>query len=136
VAQKTQPTGQSIAEFLGGIDDPRRRDDAATLVALLTEVTSEPPVIWTGGMVGFGRYAYRYASGHTGEWFRIGFAPRKDKITLYLGCELGPFDDVLARLGPHATGVGCVYLKRLADVDPAVLRELVARAWSTDRHAE
>jgi hypothetical protein len=81
--------------------------------------------MWGDSVVGFGSYHYKYASGREGDWFLVGFSPRKRYLTLYLMCDLAPLAPQLARLGKHKTGVGCVYIRRLSDVDAAVLRKLV-----------
>ncbi|MGY0008070.1 DUF1801 domain-containing protein [Micromonospora sp. I033] len=124
----TVPTDASVDDFLAAVPDDRRRADAERLCALLREVTGEPPVMWGPSIVGFGSYHYVYASGHTGDWPLVGFSPRKQQLVLYL---VGGFEErypsVLARLGPHKTGKGCLYLKRLDAVDESALRELVDR---------
>jgi len=122
--QKTKPTSLSAAEFIASVDDPKRRADAEAACALLSEVTGEPPVMWGPSMVGFGAYHYRYDSGREGDWMLVGFSPRKANLVFYLfGCDEGR-EDLLARLGKHKAGKGCVYVKRLSDVDPDVLKEM------------
>jgi len=126
-ANKTMETGESFDSFLATIADPARRADAAALAALMTRATGEAPVMW-GKIAGFGRCHYRYESGREGDWMLSGFAVRARELVLYLGLGAGGFDDLLARLGRHKTGKGCLYLRSLADVDAAVLESLVARA--------
>jgi hypothetical protein len=101
-----------------------RKADVRAVAALMARVTGEPPAAW-GTMIGFGRYRYRYASGREGETFRVGLAARKDALTLYLPCE-ADHDALVDALGPVKRGKGCVYVKRLADVDSAALEALVA----------
>ena len=127
---KTQPTDGDVEAFLAAIPDERRRADARAVCTLMSELSGEPPVIWGTTMVGFGSYAYTYASGHSGESFAVGFAPRKQALTLYLmdGFAETGAGGLLARLGPHKTGKTCLYLKRLDDVDKDVLRELISRS--------
>ena len=124
-----RPTGASVAEFLARVPGERRRDDARRLCAMMQEITGEPPAMWGPTIVGFGSYHYRYASGHGGDSALAGFAPRRQHLVIYL---VGGFEDrhrsVLARLGPHQTGTGCLYLKRLDDVDQDALRELIDRS--------
>lgn len=124
----TVPTDASVDDFLAAVSDERRRADAERLCAILREVTGEPAVMWGPSIVGFGRYRYTYASGRTGDWPLAGFSPRKQQLVVYL---VGGFEErhasVLARLGPHRTGKGCLYLKRLNDVDESALRELIDR---------
>jgi hypothetical protein len=130
---RMQANDTDVEAFLDAIPSPERRADARTLAALLGEVTGEPPVLWAAGIVGFGRYHYRYASGREGDAPLAGFAPRAAHLVIYL---VGGFAErhrpLLERLGPHRTGKSCLYVKRLADVDLSVLRELVVR--SVDVH--
>lgn len=124
--QKTRPTAASAADFIAAVEDPKRRADAEAACALLAEATGEPATMWGPSIVGFGAYHYRYASGHEGDAPLVGFSPRKGNLVFYLsGCEERR-DDFLARLGRHKAGKGCVYVNRLADVDPAVLKEMAA----------
>ncbi|MDP1848940.1 MAG: DUF1801 domain-containing protein [Solirubrobacteraceae bacterium] len=125
---KTQPTDDDVEAFLAAIPDERRRTDAQAICALMSELSGKPPVIWGTGLVGFGSYSYTYASGRAGEWFAVGFAPRKQALTLYIMDGFGAYEGLLARLGPHKTGKSCLHVKRLADVDDDVLRELVTRS--------
>ena len=126
-AAKTVPTGASVGDFLAAVPDPRRRADAQTACALMAEATGLAPVMWGDSIIGFGTYHYRYASGQEGDWPPVGLAPRKSALTIYLAA--GFDEELLGRLGPHRTGRGCLYVRRLADVDPDVLRALVAGAF-------
>ena len=122
-------TGAPVAEFLAQVPDEQRREDAHRLCALMQEITGEPPAMWGTSIVGFGSYHYRYASGRDGDSPLAGFSPRSQHLVIYL---IGEFTDryqpALARLGPHKTGKGCLYLKRLDDVDTGALRELIDRS--------
>jgi hypothetical protein len=120
---KTKPTPASAAEFIAAVEDPKRRADAEAACALMAEATGEPPVMWGPSIVGFGAYHYRYASGHEGDAPLVGFSPRKANLVFYLYCDEGR-EDLLARLGKHKSGKGCVYVNRLSDVDPAVLKQM------------
>lgn len=127
--QKTRPHTGDVSAFVAQLPDAQRQD-SEKLLALMTALTGEPAVLW-GTMVGFGQYHYRYASGHQGDTFKIGFAPRKAEFSIYLMGPTGPDmvarrDDLLARLGRHRMGKACLYVKRLADIDMAVLGELAA----------
>jgi len=125
----TGRTGASVAEFLARIPDPQRREDARRLCAVMEEITGEPPAMWGTSIIGFGAYHYRYASGHEGDSALAGFSPRRAHLAIYL---IGGFENryqrVLARLGPHKTGKGCLYIKRLDDVDRDALGELINRS--------
>jgi hypothetical protein len=125
---KTQPTEGDAEAFLATISDEGRRADARTVCDLLTRVTAEPAVMWGKAIVGFGRQHLRYDSGRELDWMEIGFSPRKANTTIYLSGGLEAYADLLARLGKHTTGGGCLYLKRVDDVDPAVLEELLTRS--------
>ena len=125
---KTKPSDESVDAYLGAVADPARRAECLALVGLMREATGLEPRLWGGSMVGFGSYHYKYASGHEGDSFLVGFAPRKKELTLYFMGGLEPQRESLAKLGKHKTGKGCLYLKRLADADLGVLHEMVARA--------
>lgn len=133
----TVPTDASVDDFLAAVPDDRRRADAERLCALLREVTGEPPVMWGPSIVRFGSYRYTYESGRTGDWPLVGFSPRKQQLVVYLvGGYEERYPSVLTRLGPHKTGKGCLYLKRLDDVDESALRELVDRTVRVHRDVE
>ena len=120
---KTKATEVPVGAFIAAVPDPVRRADAEALVALMQRLTGEPPKMWGPTIIGFGSYRYQYASGHAGEMCRTGFSPRKAELVLYvLG---GEQDELLARLGRHRRGKGCLYVKKLADVDMGVLETLV-----------
>ena len=122
---KTQPNDRSVVEFLGGVEDERKRQDCFALLDMMKDVTGQEPRMWGDSMVGFGAYHYKYASGREGDWFVTGFSPRKQNLTLYIMAGFDQYDALLQQLGKHTTGKSCLYLKRLGDVDLSVLRELV-----------
>jgi Domain of unknown function (DU1801) len=125
-ARAMRPAGTSVAAFLASVPDQQRRADAERLCALMREVTGEPPVMWGTSIIGFGSYHYRYASGHEGDSALVSFSPRKQHLVLYLAVDFETrYPAAMARLGPHRTGKGCLYLRRLADVDRDALRELI-----------
>jgi hypothetical protein len=128
----TRPTDADVEAYLTSVTDERRRADAAEALALMREVTGAEPRMWGTSLIGFGRQPYRTADGKEREWFAVGLAPRKAALTLYGLTYYGSNDDLLARLGPHTTGKGCLYVKRLDAVDRDVLTELVARTWRTN----
>ena len=121
---KTRLTDASPAAFIKRVTDERRRGDCQELLALMQSVTGDPPKMWGSSIVGFGRYRYKYATGREGESLLTGFSPRKQNLVLYLGPGIEN-KDLMARLGKHKTGKGCLYLTRLDDVDRSVLRTLV-----------
>ena len=128
----TQPSDADVTAFLDGVTDARRRDDARAVVELMREVTGASPRMWGTTTIGFGRQSYRTADGKEREWFAVGLAPRKAALTLYGLTYHGSNTDLLERLGPHTTGKGCLYVKRLDAVDREVLTELVRRGWETN----
>lgn len=122
---KTQETDADVDAFIEGIDDERKRVDARRLCVMMAELTGEPPRLWGPAIVGFGRVRYVYESGREGDWFTVGFSPRKQNLMLYIMPGFEPYDALMARLGKYKTGKSCLYVKRLADVDEAVLRALI-----------
>jgi hypothetical protein len=126
---KTKPTRVSLTSYLSTIADAERRKDCKALSALMKKATGCAPTIWGTSIVGFGRYHYKYASGHEGDSCVIGFSSRKGDISLYLMAVLQDpaSKPLLARLGKHKAGKGCLYVKRLSDVDTQVLEQLVTR---------
>ena len=125
---KTRPSEQSVERFLEQIADERQREDSRAIGAMMAEVTGAEPRMWGESIVGFGSYHYRYASGREGDWMLTGFSPRKQSLTVYLSSGLEQQGELLGRLGKHKIGKACLYIKRLSDVDQAVLRELVRRS--------
>ncbi|HET8771830.1 MAG TPA: DUF1801 domain-containing protein [Gemmatimonadaceae bacterium] len=121
---KTVPTGRSVDAFIDALT-PARQEDCRTLVRMMTEVTGAEPKMWGPSIVGFGSYHYRYESGREADWMLIGFSPRKSDLTLYIMPGFSEHAEQLATLGRHRTGKSCLYIKRLADVDLAVLRDLM-----------
>lgn len=119
-----------IDEFLAQVAPAKRRRDAETLIPLMQNATGEDPVLG-GSIIGFGSYHYRYASGREGDSIAAGFAPRKVATTIYLMDGVAAHADDLTRLGPHTTGVGCLYVKDLEECDLDVLRTIVARSYRT-----
>ncbi|MCI2399357.1 DUF1801 domain-containing protein [Aliiroseovarius subalbicans] len=122
---KTQPTDASLATFLDKVEPARRRDDARALDALFREVTGFEPVLWGPSIVGYGRYHYRYDSGREGDFLATGFSPRKANLSLYIMPGYADFSGILDRLGKHKLGKSCLYINKLDDIDPEVLKELI-----------
>jgi hypothetical protein len=129
-SNKTVPTEGNVPAFLATVADERRQRDARTLSDLMHEVTGLPAVLWGTAIIGFGERHYRYASGREGTIAAVSFSPRKAATAVYLTGPLEDYADLLDRLGPHTTGKGCLYLADVDRVDPAVLREIVARSFA------
>jgi len=125
---RTKPTQVQVADFIRAAPDAVRREDAKTLVALMSRITGEEPVMWGPSIIGFGSYHYRYESGHEGDACRLGFSPRKAELVLYVLNGRPGQEAQLARLGKHRTGKACLYIRKLADVDMAVLEEIIRGA--------
>lgn len=130
MANKTTATDADVAAFLAAVVGPVRRRDAGQLAALMTRVTGEQPRMWGPSIVGFGTYHYRYPSGRQGDMAAAGFSPRKAATTIYLPEGVGAHADLLAALGPHTLGKGCLYVKDLASVDLTVLEQVVRRSYA------
>ncbi len=122
---KTKQTDASVEAYLNAIEDVQRRDDCRALAALMRRVTKYEPKMWGSSIVGFGSYHYRYASGHEGDACLAGFSSRKAEISLYLMPGLDAKQTLLAALGKHKAGKGCLYVKRLSDIDVRVLEKLI-----------
>jgi hypothetical protein len=121
---------QTVEDFIEDIDNDRRRRDARTLLDLMGRITGENPRLW-GRIVGFGQYHYEYESGRKGDGPAASFAPRKAAMSIYLPDGIGAHGDALERLGPHTTGVGCLYVKDLEKLDLDVLEDIVSRSYSS-----
>ena len=123
---KTQPTDASPDAYLASRADPEQLADCKTLMAICKRVTKQQPRMWGPSIVGYGSYAYRYESGHSGEACLTGFAVRGKELVVYVMAENPEQVDLLAKLGKHKMGKSCLYFKRLADLDVKVLEALIA----------
>jgi hypothetical protein len=122
---KTKVTAVTPKDFIASMEDSARKQDAEILLKWMTKVTGLKPKMWGTGIIGFGRYAYTYESGHSGEFMMTGFSPRKANMVLYILPGYADMSDKLARLGKHKIGKSCLYINKLADIDMAVLEEIV-----------
>ncbi|MGD0682678.1 MAG: DUF1801 domain-containing protein [Terracidiphilus sp.] len=129
---KTKQTAVSVSAYLGKLDEIKR-EDAAALVKLMQSATGEEPKMWGPSIIGFGSYHYTYDSGREGDMPLVGFSPRKPATVLYGMRGAGNADALLAKLGKHTTGKGCVYIKKLSDVDSKVLKELIVKSVAASR---
>lgn len=133
---KTKVNDASVEGFLNSVADEQKRGDCFEILKLMKQVTKETPKMWGSSIVGFGSYHYKGASGREGDWMLTGFSPRKQNLTLYI---MGGFDshkDLLKKLGKYETSVGCLYIKKLDDVDRKVLKELVAGSVRTMKNLQ
>ncbi len=122
---KTKAGAVSVDDFLATVEPPNRRADGLALCEFMTRVTGEPPVMWGPSIVGFGKYRYTYASGHSGEMCKVGFSPRKSALVLYVKGTGEDRPDLVAALGKVKPGKGCIYVSKLADVDLGALEVMV-----------
>ena len=125
---KTRPTEVSVTAFIDAITDPTRRADARALVKLMQRAAGEKPKMWGQSIIGFGSYHYRYESGREGDMPLVGFSPRKTATVLYNLIGSSDSKALLPKLGKHTTGKGCLYIKKLADVDERVLEALIVKS--------
>ena len=122
---KTKPTNVPPEEFIASVAHPQRRADSLVLLEFFSKVTGMAPKMWGPSIVGYGRYHYKYESGREGEHLITGFSPRKNALTIYIMPGYRDLSAELSRLGKHKTGKSCLYINKLADVDMAVLEEIV-----------
>jgi len=125
---KTKKNEASVTGFINAIEDEDKRKDSLAILKLMKQVTKKTPKMWGGSIIGFGDYHYKYASGREGDWFAAGFSPRKQNLALYLTGGLDQHKALLKKLGKHTTGKGCLYIKKLDDVNVNILKELIAQA--------
>lgn len=123
---KTTETTASINDFLATVADDARRQDCFTIVKLMEQLSGFKAKMWGSAIIGFGSYHYKYASGHEGDAPLIGFSPRKNEISLYLSSDFENRAELLERLGKHKSAKACIYIKKMADIDQEVLKEMMA----------
>ena len=122
---KTTANDQDVELFLNAVEDEQKRKDSFTILELMKQVSGNEPKMWGSSIVGFGSYRYKGKSGREGDWLVTGFSPRKANLTIYGIGGLEERDDLLKKLGKHTTGKGCLYIKRLSDVDLPTLKKLI-----------
>ena len=122
---KIQKTNENVRLFLSSVAEEQKREDSYTLLNLMGEITQAKPHLWGTSIVGFGEYHYKYKTGREGDWFLTGFAPRKQALTLYLMCDLSHDGLDFTGLGKYKLGKGCLYIKRLSDINLAVLKKII-----------
>jgi len=124
---KTKLNDASVDDFLNAFPEETRKD-CYEILKMMKQATKAEPKMWGTSIVGFGNYHYKYASGREGDWMLTAFSPRKQNLTIYLMSGFKPHGDLLKKLGKHSLGTGCLYIKRLGDVDKKVLKELIAES--------
>jgi len=125
---KTKQNDASVEKFLDGVADEKKRNDCLTVLEIMKQVTRSEPKMWGTSIVGFGSYCYRYESGRELDWFLTGFSPRKEALTLYFMPGFKGQGELLKKLGKHKTGKGCLYIKRIEDVDLPTLKKLIQQS--------
>jgi hypothetical protein len=123
MAIKTQITEQSVTEYIDAINDEQKKKDCKELLKIIKKVSGLKPKVWSNGAIGFGTYHYKYPTGQEGDWYITGFAARKANITISIYATQQP--QLLKKLGKHKTGVGCLYINKLSDVDTKVLETMI-----------
>jgi hypothetical protein len=126
---KTKATKVSVSSFISSIKDEEKRKDAKTLLAMMKKITGKRAVVWGSSIVGFGRYEYKRRDGSEHDFFKVGFSPRKANLSVYIMPGFKNYKDLLKELGPNKTSVGCLYIKKLADVDLKVLEQIVKKGY-------
>lgn len=124
---KTKANKASVTQFINTIEDPVKQQDCKTLLNIISKITGSEPVMWGSSIIGYGNYHYKYVSGREGDWFVTGFSPRKQSLTIYLTAGIKD-PDLFEKLGKHKTGKGCLYIKRLADVDQEILKQIISNS--------
>ncbi|MCF8448288.1 MAG: DUF1801 domain-containing protein [Taibaiella sp.] len=123
---KTKENNASVADFINTVADEQKRSDSFELLKMMQTATGEEPKMWGSSLIGFGNVRYKSpATGREVDWLRIGFSPRKANLSLYLTMDIKKYETTLAKLGKHKTGVGCLYINKLEDIDIKVLQELI-----------
>ena len=125
---KTKQNNQSVAKFISNVEDPQKREDSKAILALMKQVTKVEPKMWGDSMIGFGRFHYKSDSGREGDWFITGFSPRKQNLTIYITPGFDKYESLMKQLGKHKTSKGCLYVKKLEDVDMKVLKQLIKQS--------
>ena len=125
---KTKLNDASVSDFLNNIKDKEKRVDSFEILKLMQQVTKQEPKMWGTSIIGFGNTHLKYESGRELDWFITGFSPRKQNLTLYVMGSFNPHTELLKKLGKHKTGVGCLYINKLKDVDVKVLKELIKQS--------
>lgn len=123
---KTKPTSASVEDFINNVTDEQKRKDSFVLLEMMKKASGEEPVLWSSSIIGFGIKRYKSpATGREVNWLRIGFSPRKASLSLYISVGIKEHADSLKKLGKHKTGVGCLYINKLEDIDLKVLKGMI-----------
>tara|TARA_R110000751_G_scaffold77876_2_gene156970 strand:- start:303 stop:725 length:423 start_codon:yes stop_codon:yes gene_type:complete len=124
-ANKTQPTSNSVIDYLNTVDNNKRREDAFVLLDLFDNIMSEKAVLWGESLIGYGEYHYKYESGREGDFFLTGFSPRKQNLSIYIMPGFKKYTHLLTKLGKHKAGAACLYINKIEDIDITILKQLI-----------
>jgi hypothetical protein len=128
---KTKATTNSVIDFINTAEPETKRQDAYTLLEIFKRATGEEPVMWGDSIVGFGKFSYKGSGGRSGEWFPVGFSPRKSKLVVYMSLGFDHNSEILTRLGKYKAEKACLYINKLSDIDCSVLEELISTFYRT-----
>jgi len=123
---KTQPTGVSVVEFIEALEHPVRKSDALQLLKIMNEITGIKAKMWGPSIIGWGDYHYKYDSGREGDFFRVGFSPRKANLSVYIMSDFPEYKTLLSKLGKYKLSKACLYINKLKDVDEEILRQIIS----------
>lgn len=126
---KTSETDKSVDAFIQDVENQTRRKDAIKSLSLIKEITNLEAKMWGPSIVGFGKYKYHYKSGRQGEYFRLGFSPRKTSMTYYIMAQVPELETLRTKLGKHKMTTSCLYINKLADIDLSVLTEILQKSY-------
>jgi hypothetical protein len=127
---KTKQNKGSVNEFLASVTDEQKRKDGLTLLKMMKSITKEEPLMWGSSIIGFGKYIYKSPStSRTGEWFITGFSPRKQNLTIYIMPGFAKYDELMKKIGKYKTGVSCLYINKLSEIDIEILKELISQSF-------
>lgn len=129
---KTKPTKASVKKYLNAIENTERKKDCITIVKIMEKETGKKPVMWGDSLVGFDKVQMAYSTGRKVDWIKVGFSSRKNAISLYLTCDLNEYNNMLKNLGTYKRGVGCLYIKKLSDINIKVLQKIIKVAVKTN----
>lgn len=122
---KTKKNNTSVKEFISTIESEQKREDSKILIKLYEEITGYKAKMWGSSIIGFGEYHYKYKSGHEGDWPLTGFSPRKANLSIYIMSGFSDYKNLLSKIGKHKHSVSCLYVKKLADIDLEILKEMI-----------
>ena len=126
-------TKKDVIKFIEGVKNKRRREDAKTLLALFNKTIKKEPKIWGVSIVGYGKYKYQRKNGDEFEWFNVGFSPGSAHMTVYVMYDINEEKELLSKLGPHKTGKGCLYIKKVEDIDLKILKKIIGKSIKWNR---